>query len=460
MSAASKLIEAYSLRREKSAHCFERAGAVLGGKVGHDLRYFEPMPLYIERAKGGRKWDVDGNEYVDFLLGNGALLLGHAVPEVLEAIARAATKGTHFGNDHPLQIEWAELIQQMVPSAERIRFVNSGSEATILAIRLARAFTRRNKFLRFDGHFHGWHDEVVHGFQPPFEANGSLGVPPQVRLNVISIADGSLNLVESVLSEERDVAAVIIEPSGASWGRVPLDHQFLGGLRDITNRHGVVLIYDEIVTGFRLSPGGAQQLYGVTPDLSCFAKIMAGGLPGGAVVGRAEIMKLFDHTGDQEHDRFQRVTHLGTFNASPLSAAAGIAVLRQVATGDPIRSANAAAHKLRTGWEQVLENNAIAGYVYGISSIFHVYFETDLERLRSASTRENLQTRDSRRLKGLPTKLVTEYQRNLRHYGVDIMSSTGGVLSSAHTDADIDLATAAFENTVIALRDQGLIYTL
>jgi glutamate-1-semialdehyde 2,1-aminomutase len=178
MLAASKLIEAYSLRRGKSAACFERAAGVLAGKVGHDLRYSEPMPLYIQRAKGGRKWDVDSNEYVDFLLGNGALLLGHAVPEVLEAIARAATKGTHFGNDHPLQIEWAELTQQMVPSAERIRFVNSGSEATTLAIRLARAFTRRNKLLRFEGHFHGWHDELVHGFQPPFEASGSLGVPP------------------------------------------------------------------------------------------------------------------------------------------------------------------------------------------------------------------------------------------------------------------------------------------
>ena len=460
MSTASKLIEAYSLRRRRSAECFERAVGVLAGKVGHDLRYFEPIPLYIERAKGGRKWDVDGNEYVDFLLGNGALLLGHAIPEVLEAIASAATKGTHFGNDHPLQIEWAELIQQMVPSAERVRFVNSGSEATMLAVRLARAYTRRNKLLRFEGHFHGWHDEVVHGFQPPFEADGSLGVPPQVRLNVTSVPDGSLERVESVLSQERDAAAAIIEPSGASWGRVPLDRQFLVGLREITARHGVVLIYDEIVTGFRFSPGGAQQLNGVRPDLSCFAKIMAGGLPGGAVVGRADIMKLFDRTGDPNRDRFQRVTHFGTFNASPLSAAAGIAVLRQVATGEPINRANAAAHKLRTGWEDVLERNAIAGYVYGISSVFHVYFETDPEHLRSASTRQDLHTRDARRLKGMPTKLITEYQRNLRHHGVDIMSSTGGVLSSAHTDADIDLATAAFENTVIALRDQGLIYTL
>jgi glutamate-1-semialdehyde 2,1-aminomutase len=151
----------------------------------------------------------------------------------------------------------------MVASAERVRFVNSGSEATLLALRLARAYARRNKILRFEGHFHGWHDDVVHGFQVPFEADGSLGVPLQVRSNIISIPDGDLELVEAVLSQDREVAAAILEPSGASWGRVPLDRQFLVGLRDITARHGVSLIYDQVVTGFRFSPGGAQQLDGV-----------------------------------------------------------------------------------------------------------------------------------------------------------------------------------------------------
>jgi glutamate-1-semialdehyde 2,1-aminomutase len=460
MSTVKSVLDAYALKRKKTADYYERAALVLAGKVGHDLRYSPPLPLYIERGKGGRKWDVDGNEYVDFLLGNGALLLGHAVPEVLQAVTRAAAQGTHFGNDHPLQIEWAELVQRMVPSAERVRFVNSGSEATLLALRVARAYTRRNKILRFEGHFHGWHDEVVHGFQVPFEADGSLGVPAQVRSKVISLPDGDLERVEAVLSEERDVAAAIVEPSGASWGRVPLDREFLVGLRDLTARHGALLIYDEVVTGFRFSPGGAQKLDGVTPDLSCFAKILAGGLPGGAVAGRAEVMSLFDFTGEPRHDRFERVTHQGTFNASPLSAAAGIVVLNQVATGKPIERANVAAEKLRTAWEDVLERKAIAGYVYGNHSVFHVYFETDLGRVHAASTRHGLHTRDARRLKGMPADLIAEYQRNLRYHGVDIMSSTGGVLSSVHTDRDIDEATAAFEHTVTALCDQGLIHTL
>jgi len=456
MSHDQRLLDEYVARRPRSASYYERARAVLAGGVGHDLRHFVPLPLYIERGQGGRKWDVDGNEYVDFLMGNGALLLGHAPREVVEAIAAAAARGTHFGNDHPLQIEWAELIQKLVPSAERVRFVNSGSEASMLALRIARAFTGKSKLLRFEGHFHGWHDDVVHGFHPPFDADGSRGVPPAVRENQVTIPDDDLGLVERALDENGDVAAAILEPSGASWGRVPIRIEFLRGLREITARRGVLLIFDEVVTGFRFSPGGAQGLYGVLPDLSYFAKVMAGGLPGGAVVGRADVMALFDHSGDPRRDRFERVVHFGTFNAAPVSAAAGIAVLRQVASGEATARADAAAAALRSAWDEVLERHGIAGYVYGPSSTFHVYFETDPARIRAASTRRDLHTVDAARLKGMPGPLVTQYQRLLRFHGVDVMSSTGGVLSAAHTSADIERATSAFEKTVTTLAEQGL----
>ena len=445
---------------QSSRDYFDRASRVLAGKVGHDLRYMKPLPLYIERGSGSRKWDVDGKEYIDFLMGNGALLLGHAPPEVIEAIREAVRYGTHFGSDHPLHIEWAELVQKLVPSAERVRFVNSGTEANHLALRLARAFTRRNKILRFEGHFHGWHDDVVHGFQPPFEADGSLGVPPQVRDNMVTVPAGNLNLVEEALSKEPDVAAAIIEPSGASWGRVPIDADFLRGLREITQRLGVVLIFDEVVTGFRFSPGGAQKLYGIMPDLSSFAKIIAGGMPGAAVVGRADVMALFDMTDDPEHDRHQRVTHQGTFNAAPLSAAAGIAVLTKVATGEPTSRADETAARLRASWDAVLERHGVAGYVYGPSSAFHVYFETDPDRIRRASSRKDLVTRDALQIKSIPPALVTEYQRLLRSRGVDLMSYTGGVVSAAHTARDLEEATAAFEETVTTLRDAGLVKTL
>ena len=460
MSTVSDVPAVYAANCVNSSAWFERASRVLAGKVGHDLRYAEPLPMYIERGKGGRKWDVDGKEFVDFLMGNGALLLGHAAPEILEAIAAVMDRGTHFGNDHPLQIEWAELVQRLVPSAEKVRFVNSGSEATLLAIRVARAFTRRTKLLRFEGHFHGWHDDVVHGFQPPFDADGSLGVPGSVRGNIVAIPDGDLQLVEDTLASHVEIGAAILEPSGASWGRVPIDPDFLRGLRDICTRHGVVLIFDEVVTGFRFSPGGAQELYNVLPDLSCFAKILAGAMPGGAVVGRADVMKVLDQTGDPRHDRFERVTHLGTFNASPLAAAAGVALLKQVATGEPTDKANEITRKLQASWENVLEKHGIAGYVYGPCSTFHVYFETDQTRIRDATSRQDLYTTDAKRLKGMPAQLIKEYQRRLRYHGVDNMSSTGGVLSAAHTDRDIEDASEAFEKTVVALREQGLIHTL
>lgn len=460
MSTVSDASAVYAANCVNSTAWFERASRVLAGKVGHDLRYAEPLPMYIERGKGGRKWDVDGKEFVDFLMGNGALLLGHAAPEILEAIAAVMDRGTHFGNDHPLQIEWAELVQRLVPSAEKVRFVNSGSEATLLAIRVARAFTRRTKLLRFEGHFHGWHDDVVHGFQPPFDADGSLGVPGSVRGNIVAIPDGDLQLVVDTLASHEDIGAAILEPSGASWGRVTIDPDFLRGLREICTRHGVLLIFDEVVTGFRFSPGGAQELYNVLPDLSCFAKILAGAMPGGAVVGRSDVMKVLDQTGDPRHDRFERVTHLGTFNASPLAAAAGVALLKQVATGEPTDKANEITRKLQASWENVLERHGIAGYVYGPCSTFHVYFETDQTRIRDATSRQDLYTTDAKRLKGMPAQLIKEYQRRLRYHGVDNMSSTGGVLSAAHTDRDIEDASEAFEKTVVALRDQGLILTL
>ena len=301
---------------------------------------------------------------------------------------------------------------------------------------------------------------MVHGFHPPFDADGSLGVPPHVREQLVAIPDGDLNLVEDVLSREDDIAAAIIEPSGASWGRVPLEPSFLRGLRELTTRHHVPLIFDEIVTGFRFSPGGAQQLYDVIPDLTSLAKIVTGGMPGGVVAGKAEIMSLFDFTGDAHHDRYQRVVHFGTFNASPLSAAAGIAMLKKIATGDATRQADAVAKRIRASWSQVLEQQGIAGYVYGPSSTLHVYFETDADRVRSVSTTDDLHTTDAARLKGMPGDLILEYQRQLRYRGVDIMSSTGGVVSAAHTDVDVEQATAIFEATVSALHEQGLILSM
>jgi glutamate-1-semialdehyde 2,1-aminomutase len=235
---------------------------------------------------------------------------------------------------------------------------------------------------------------------------------------------------------------------------------YLARLRELTRRLGIVLIFDEVVSGFRFSPGGAQESYGVIPDITCLAKVMAGGMPGGAVVGRADIMALFDFTGEARHDRHERVVHLGTFNGSPPAAAAGITVLERVGTGEPIDRANALAARLRADFNDVLERHGIAGYVYGPASTFHVYFETDPSRVRAAVSHQDLHTREACRLKGMPASLVDQYQRRLRLAGIDVMSSTGGVLSSAHVDADLSWAADAFERTVLGLREDGLLLEL
>jgi glutamate-1-semialdehyde 2,1-aminomutase len=427
-----------------SARWFERGTKTIGGAYGHDGRYNPPFPTYIERARGGHKWDVDGNRYIDYRLGNGALMLGHADPDVNAAVAAILEKGTHFGNDHPLQVEWGERVQRLVPCAERVRFVNSGTEANMLACRLARGFTRRPKILRFAGHFHGWHDELLTGMTPPFDVPPSLGLAPGAAAGVTMIPDDDLDLLEGTLAADREIAAVILEASGASWGTVPLPASFLKGVREVTRRHDVLMILDEVITGFRWAPGGAQERFGVTPDLSTHAKIIAGGLPGGAVCGSADILRGLDFTGDSRHDRYRRVMHYGTFNANPLSAAAGIACLKKLDGGEATRRAEEVAAALREGMDAVLERRGIAGYVYGEASTFHIYLAAPLAP--RVQRRADLVTTDAATLKGIPTTMVMAVQNGFRARGVELMSYTGGMTCAAHGREDAAQTVSAFDD--------------
>ncbi len=304
--------EAYADKRPKNQTLFDDAKEVVAGGVGHDFRFTLPFPLYIERSAGSRMWDADGNEYIDYSMGNAAHMLGHGPPEVLAAIHQAVDLGLHFGEDHPLQLEWARLVQQLIPVADRVRFVNSGTEATMLALRLARALTGRSKFLRFEGHYHGWHDYAAIGVGPPFDEPMSAGVPDFV-LDSVVVSPADLQFVEETLKRDRDIAAVILEPSGGSWGTIPLPADFCRDLRRVTEQYEVPLIFDEVITGFRYSPGGYQGFSGITPDLCSLGKIVTGGMPGAAVAGRADIMDLFD----AHRPRGERVMHLGTFNGAP-----------------------------------------------------------------------------------------------------------------------------------------------
>src|SRR5438477_8405949 len=349
VTAPSTIDDAFRKRFPKSAELYERSKKAIAGGITHDSRNFAPFPIYVERAEGSRKWDVDGNELLDHWMGHGALILGHNHPRVTEAVAEQVHKGTHYGACHELEVAWAEQITRLIPSAESVRFTMSGTESTMLAIRDARAFTGREKIIRFAGHFHGWHDYAMSGYQPPFDTPTSTGVPKSVADTMLVAYPNNIDSVRELLDAHLgEVAAVILEPGGGSNGIIPTNVQFLKDLRALTTQKNVVLIFDEVITGFRYSTGGAQQFYGVIPDMTTLAKIVAGGLPGGAVVGKKDILDVQAFKGELHKDRFERVLQQGTFNANPMSAAAGLTALQLVGEGWVTEQANAAGEQIRT----------------------------------------------------------------------------------------------------------------
>jgi glutamate-1-semialdehyde 2,1-aminomutase len=450
MATATRSIEElYRARTPRSARLAERAGKVFPSGITHDSRYLEPYPLYIERAEGSRKWDADGNEYVDYAGGHGALLLGHNHPKVVEAVEKQLARGTHYGASHELEVRWGELVQRLMPSAERVRFTSSGTEATLLALRLARAFTGKTKILRFRGHFHGWHDHMAFGVSNHFDGTPSPGVLAGIA-DEIELADiGDIEQVEQAL-DRGDVAAVILEPTGASWGQAPVLPAFVRQLREITKAHQALLIFDEVITGFRAAPGGAQQALGIRPDLTTLAKIVAGGLPGGALVGREDAMQHLDFAASAKAGR-EKIPHQGTFNANPLCAAAAIATLEIIASTDACDRASAYAERLRTALNTVLAEEEMPWAVYGTFSGFHIF--TNPKRLPITADDIAAGRCDYRTIKAVDKTTLNRLRLGMLVHGVELFSWPGGPTSAVQTDADLDKTVEAFRATLRLLRE-------
>lgn len=441
----------YRARTPGSAKLAAEAAQLFPGGIVHDSRYLKPYGTYVERAAGARKWDVDGNEYVDYSGGHGALLLGHNHPEVARAIAQALARGTHFGANHPYEMQWAQAVKRLVPSAERVRFTSSGTEATHMAFRLARAFTGKRKAVRFLAHFHGWHDHMTSGYTNHFDGSATPGVLSEVAANSLLLAPEA-DAVKAALEADGDIAAVILEPTGATFGHVPLKPGFLASLRELTAKHGVVLIFDEVVTGFRVAPGGAQAHYGITPDLTTLAKILAGGLPGGAVVGRAEILEQIDADKAKASGR-EKIQHQGTYNANPISAAAGAAALKLVETTDACARANAAAADLRGRLNEALAAAGVPWAAYGEFSGVHLFTNPQGRKLDPLAF-DPLAV-DWTELKGSRAEAVRKLRLALLTQGVDFNGWPGGVLSSSHGEAELDFTAAAFAEALARLRREG-----
>ncbi len=449
----SSLVEAYCRKTRGSAELAECARQIFPSGITHDARYIEPYGIYVTRAEGSRKWDVDGNEYVDYSGGHGALLLGHNHPAVVEAVREQLAKGTHYGAGHELEIEWGQLIQQMVPCAQRVRFTNSGTESTMLALRLARAYTGRSKFLRFKGHFHGWHDYVTGGVDSHFDGSPISGVPSGTSSTMVIAPPNDLQTTADILRGDADIAAIILEPTGSTWGQVPIRTSFLVGLRKLADECGVVLIFDEVVSGFRCSPGGAQEAVGVTPDLTTLGKIVSGGLPGAALVGRKEILDLLDFRQSRADGR-EKISHKGTFNAAPASSVAGIAALKLVRTAGVCDQAIDFGDRLIRELNAMFSVESLCWVAYGTYGGYHVFLNpqqvsTDREQIESGEFgSENLTTPND-------PSLVMKVRVGALLHGVDIQGWPGGTVSAVHNDEDLERTVDAFRQTIRLLRSDG-----
>ena len=441
------ILEDYIAKHQGSARRYEESVTIFPGGVTHDSRYATPFPLFMTHGEGPRKWDVDGNEYVDYVSGHGALLLGHSHPAIAEAVSHQIQRGTHLGASTDEELRWAKAIKALMPAVEKVRFNSSGTEATLMAMRLARAYTGKNKVMKLQDHFHGWHDYAMAGSD-----RSAPGIPDASMGTMIIVPPGDLGAVEDALNRDDDIAALILEPTGAHMGQMTFNTPvYLKGVRELTAKHNVVLIFDEVVTGFRASPGGVQVRYGISPDLTTMAKIVAGGLPGGAVGGKADIIDMIAHRGDPEWDNTHRVYHPGTFNANPLSAAAGAVALEMLASQPINERADAMAARLKAGFNEVLGRLEIPGHVHGIASMLHVVLaDCDCDREICTMTHREISA-------AAASPATTAMKRGLQNRGVDIMGRETILVSGVHNEADIDQTIEAFSDTMAAVRAEGLI---
>jgi len=415
------MTEEYASRTHKSRSLYERARKVLPAGVSYGIRYFEPYPFYAARAKGSKLYDVDGNEYVDFWLGHTALILGHSPQAVVEAVGRQLENGTIYGTSHELEIQLAEQVVKMVPSAEMVRFTNSGTEANMYATRLARAYTGRSKIAKFEGGWHGGYDALHLGVKYPFNIPESAGLTTGSTQDTVLLPFNNLEGVKERL-KGKEVASIVVEPVLGSGGGVPAEKDFLKGLREFCDEKNILLIFDEVITGFRLAPGGGQQYYGVTPDLTVLGKILGGGFPIGAFCGSREIMERVDSL---IYRRPNYSFHGGTFTGNPITMTAGLATLKTIEDGRLISKLNNVGTGIRKHLGEVFETNRIDVCVTGVGSIFNVHFtKEEVKDVRAASEADK-------------SKLF-EYNLKLITGGIFLLPTHNGALSTAHSEADIE----------------------
>lgn len=426
--------------RPRSTEIFERGKKTLVGGVDSPVRAFRAVggtPLVIDHAKGARLYDIDGREYIDFVCSWGALILGHAHPDIVAAISDQASRGTSFGMTSPLEMELGEKITKAIPSVEMVRLVNSGTEAAMSAVRLARGFTKRDLIVKFEGCYHGHSDGFLSEAGSGLATLGisaSPGVPDAFAALTLNIPYNDLEAVENVFKKHPGkIAAVIVEPVAANMGVVPPASGFLEGLRAITKKEKALLIFDEVITGFRMAYGGAQSVYKIDPDVTVMGKIIGGGLPVAAYGGKREIMQHIAPLGP--------IYQAGTLSGNPLAMRAGLATLPKLEVPGFYEDVNRKTQRLAEGLRSALKESKIPGEVNIAGSLLTIFFADGPVRNYADAKKSD-------------PALFATFFHNMLNRGIFIAPSQYEALfiSAAHTDADIDRAITAARESLVSMQ--------
>jgi glutamate-1-semialdehyde 2,1-aminomutase len=422
--------DAYRSKTPRSEKLFKRAREVMPGGISHNIHFFPPYPFFVKKTKGSKIWDADGNEYIDLWMGNYTHVLGHRSPVIVRAIEAQLKEGIHWGLVYQKQVEWAELIRELVPSAEMVRFCCSGTEATMYAVRLARAFTGRKTILKIVGGWHGANPDLSLGIKTPYEREESLGLLPELQryTKTIPFNDpaGSLAVIHK---NRKDLAGIILEPVVGEGGFTAARKEYLQMLRSETERLEALLIFDEVISGFRVALGGAQERFKITPDLTTLGKITGGGLPVGALVGKREIVEK--SSPEKKVNKWERILiGGGTFSAHPLTAAAGVAMLRYLRDHRqkvyPLLESK--GEKVRKGVQEALDREGLNAVVTGIGSLFQTHFPFRKDETLNSPYSINRFTDIEKR--------EVEFRLRMLTKGIHVMHG-GGSVTLSHSDKDI-----------------------
>lgn len=428
----------YEKLTPRSKSLFDRSLKVIPGGVCHNLRYHPPWPCFIKKAKGSKVWDVDGNEYLDLWMGHYTNILGHAPEAITEAIMALVPNGTHWGMLNEYEVRLAELICSSVPSAEKVRFCCSGTEATMNAIRLARGFTGKKIVLKVAGGWHGTSPDLLVAIRKPFPMPEGLGLPAEsvawTKTIPFNDEEAALKLIEA---NQDDLACIIVEPVVGSGGFIAARKGYLEALRHAASSLGAVLVFDEVISGFRISLGGAQGKFGVTPDLTALGKIIGGGTPVGAVAGRADIMEL--SSVSHAKNKWEKVfIGGGTFSCNPLTMAAGVAMVDYLKANEKqiYPRLDRLGHKLMTGAQEAFRKRGVPAKCTGYGSLFMVNFPLaegiDIDSPEKVHHETDIEKKE------------VDLKVRMLEKGVHVVHG-GGAISAAHTDADVDEITAAYD---------------